>query len=256
MDARLSAQALRDRWRGEGQVLARQVADRLVTGARLDDLGLGVIDSRIDLRGLWVVNPAKNVPAGKDGRPSGFAGDLVPWATGVHWSDLDLSHTTLPIRLQGAHLQNIRLDHAGLQAWYVCESRFEHVSLYAANLDQAVLDGNSGFQGEQLQWKPSTWTRCDFSRANLKNSPGFGRATLEDCTFVRTAWPGGINGGHDFRGAALRRCRFEGPALALRFGWTGPLRGEIPPWVEVHIPREQVGDCEVHQVSGPGIVVV
>lgn len=249
------SRALRDRWRGDGQVLAREVARRLVTGADLGDLGLETIDGRFDVRGLWVVNPARNVPEGHLGRPSSFSNE-VPWATGVRWTDIDLSYSTLAINLRGALVSNVRLDGAGLQSWYVCESQFEHVSLRGTDLDQAVLDGNSGLQGAQLRWAPSAWTRCDFSRANLKNSPGFGRAKLTECAFLRTAWLGGIGGGHDFYGASLHRCRFEGPSLALRFGWSGPLAGQTPPWVEVFIPREQIADCEVAQVSGPGIIPV
>jgi hypothetical protein len=235
-------------------VLAREVASRLITGSALHDLGLGEVDGRTDLRGLWVVNPMRYLPPGQPPVAGGSRWE-VPWATNVHWQDLDLSHTTLPICLWRSRVDRVRLDRAGLQAWRVMESHLADVSLAGANLDQASLDPNGDMQSDSLKCTPTTMERCDFSRAHMVNSPGFGRAVLTDCTFVNTRWAGGL-AGMSFRGTSFRRCHFEGRAMTLEFGWTGPLMGQTPPWVEVTIPKAQAEHCYVHQVTGPGLVLV
>lgn len=108
-------------------------------------------------------------------------------------------------------------------------------------------------------WSPNTgpamWDRCDFGRAHMVNSPGFGRGVLTDCTFVNTRWRGGLEG-MSFNATSLRRCRLEGRSMSLEFGLTGPLGERAVPWVEVEIPREQAGYCHVHQIEGPGITLV
>ena len=114
-------------------MLAREVATRLIAGSALDDLGLGEVEGRIDLRGLWVVNPMKYLPPGRT-PGSGASRWEVPWATDVHWQDLDLSHTTLPICLWRSRVDRVRLDGAGLQAWRAIDTQFEEVSLVGANL--------------------------------------------------------------------------------------------------------------------------
>jgi hypothetical protein len=105
--------ALKDRWRGDRQGVARRAVERLVLGEPTDDLPIDRVDGRIDLRSLWLANTRDLY-----GLP---ADPLVtaPTATDVTWCDIDLSGSTFRILLRNAHLTNIKFDGAGWPDWDV-----------------------------------------------------------------------------------------------------------------------------------------
>ena len=102
-----SVRALKNRWSGERQQVARVVVERLILGGSLEELDLDRVTGRLDLRGLWLARTR-----GLPGLPSDPLA-TVPTAEGVTWRDLDLSGSTFRIDLRNAALSNIAFDSAG-----------------------------------------------------------------------------------------------------------------------------------------------
>lgn len=234
---------LKDRWRGGGQEQARAAVERLLTGAPTDGLGLGEVDGRVDLRGLWLGN-TKGLP-GLSGRRLA----TTPTASGVSWSDLDLSRSTLRVDLDRATVDNVRFDRAGWQDWHVQSSVFRDCSFAGADLRDTKFDGgNPGLQDRRVPFTPSRYVRCDFTRTRTGPYGSFGRATLEECLFRDTAFPSPMW----FGGADLHRCVFSGRFRTVCFGWTGRFRGRAP-WLDADMSEAEFESLELYSHSGPGV---
>ncbi len=241
----VSAQSLRERWRGTAQPLAREVTARLVEGRSLHDLDLAAVDGRVDLRGLWVVS-SRGLPGLADhDRLS-----TTPTAARVVWRDLDLSHSTLRIDLLDAEVHNVRLNRVGWQDWRATATIFTDCSFQGADLRGACFDGyNSGLESRSGPNPISTYRRCDFTRTRIGPYGGFGRARLEDCVFAETRLPSPMW----FAGAHIERCRFVGRFRTVCFGWTGVVAGTAP-WLDADVSEAEFESLEVYAHSGPGAI--
>jgi len=84
--------------------------------------------------------------------------------------------------------------------------------------------------------------------ARIGSHGGFGRAALDRCKSVDTAFPSPMW----FRGAALRECEFVGYFRDVNFGWTGPFT-EQAPWLDADIERATFESLGVFAHTGPGL---
>lgn len=226
---------LRSRWqRDDGPKLAAEVVRRVVRGQRLDAMGLGEHQGRVDLRGLAVPS---EVP-----RQRGIFGK---WAVSAisgteirsgRLEGLDLSFADWPgIRILGGQIVNCVFHRAKLRDLRLWAVDVNDSSFALADLRGAVLGGWLGGRGNtylrtsfrssdlrDLATPTAVFEDCDFSLANVK-------ACEFDSDFIRCQFAGllegvifhanGVQAGKrypnrfldvDFRQAELRMVSFRG----------------------------------------------
>jgi uncharacterized protein YjbI with pentapeptide repeats len=165
--------------------LIDEVLHRLLTGARFDDLPVGRVDGRVDLRGFPV--PVALIPRGS-------------WRN-VRLEKIDFSQAWLSnASFKGVTFSDCTFDRADCShaSWWGC--RVEDCTFFRTNLSHATLGGDDGV---------TTWNRVSLVSADLRHAGGR-RATFECCQFDRAQLAGA------WFTSALRDCRFSGRLGTLR----------------------------------------
>jgi len=190
--------SMRDRWEtAEGSHLAEEILARMVAGRPLDELALGEVDGRIDLRGLPAPPPRRLARFEAAGWFVEELGNLIK-LQGVTLRRLDLSGAVLDsLRLNSCAIEDCVLDKARCHDWRMWESRVKDTSFRGSSLRGSVLGAWSAGKGNQF-------TNVDFVKADFRNSNRF-TAVYTDCDFS-----GAKLDQAEFRRCGLLRCRFAG----------------------------------------------
>lgn len=194
------------------------VLDRLTGGQPLDDLGLDVVDGRVDLRGL---RPPRQ----------------VVMLAGVRVEGLDLRGADIPSwRFDGCVVEDCRFDRAQCWDWRLWRSQVRLCRFAGADLSGSAI-------GIWDQGVGNLWSHVDFSGADLRVLVNQG-ATYEDCEFA-----GADLTGVAFEQCTLRRCHFAGDLREVTFDARAVGdRQAPPPWDVVDLQ-----EARLDQVSFLGI---
>lgn len=197
----MNRKALVDRWKTQsGQALATKVIARLVSGRRLDKLGLDRYEGRWDLRFLSAPFPRR---LGRFEAAGSFVeqlGDLITFKR-VKLEHLDLSGAQLvSMRFLDTKIVDCRFEGANCQDWRLWGCEVSDSGFAGANLRDAAV-------GTWQEGRRNTWRGVDFKRADFRVGVSW-EAVYEDC---------------DFAGANLDKVRFEQCTL-IRCRFAGDLR--------------------------------
>lgn len=177
---------------------------RLVTGESLAGMGLGIVEGRIDLRGLQAPEP-KVVQSWTFGTMDVARQTGIVLIKGARWEGLDLSGASLPeLRIQDTSIENCRFDKAKCTSWRIWATTFHACSFLGANLSSSALGG-------VLNDRRSAFRHVTFDKANMRGTSHL-NADIVDCSF-RNANLKGVN----FNGSLLERVVFEGPLVEVIF---------------------------------------
>jgi uncharacterized protein YjbI with pentapeptide repeats len=191
---------------------------RLQAGEALDDLELGAIDGRVDLRG------------------TSFGVRYLRF-TGVRLTGLDFGHADLSlVELTGCQLHDCRFERAVCRDWKLLATDVTDCSFAGADLSDSRLGywhGERGTVYERVSFVgakligantlTAVYRDCDFSSAQLQNV-NFWQSSLIRCRFAGLVkdviFDGRMLGEPkpdpnpmkdvDFTDAQLRRCDFRG----------------------------------------------
>jgi uncharacterized protein YjbI with pentapeptide repeats len=188
----------RDRWETpKGRSLAEEILARMVAGRPLDELALGEVDGRIDLRGLPAPPPRRLARFEAAGWFVEELGNLIKFQ-GVTLRGMDLSGAALDsFRFSSCAIEDCVLDKARCHDWRMWESRVENTSFRGSSLHGSVLGAWSAGKGNQF-------TNVNFVKADFRGSSRF-TAVYTDCDFS-----GAKLDKTEFRRCGLARCRFAG----------------------------------------------
>ena len=193
-----SARRLRARWEApQQQELAALVLERLVFGGSFDDLGLGRVDGRVDLRGYQAPPPRRLREFQLRGLAITELAGLVKVA-GVTWRSLDLSGANLEhLRVQDERIEDCRLDRAACLDLRIWRSAIADSTLIKADLRHTGL-------GPWSEGRGNVYSKVDFSGADFCGcaTPA---AVYQDCDFSQARLDK-----VDFKSSSLIRCRFAG----------------------------------------------
>jgi uncharacterized protein YjbI with pentapeptide repeats len=179
------------RWReGDGPALAGEIFLRLSRGASIDDLGLGEIDGRLDLRGVNLRGRSSThlgmmqsaVLAGID-----FSGAVLP---GWRWRDC---------RLSDCLFRKARVEDLRIWGTTVTGCDFHGAVLAGVRLGSGTRHGRN------------VWKNVDFTAAKLRGS-GVNQAVFDGCDFSQAQLSG-----VEFRQCTLLRVTFAGPLRGVMF---------------------------------------
>jgi uncharacterized protein YjbI with pentapeptide repeats len=186
----------RARWTTpDGVKLAHEVIRRLGKGKRIDRLGLGTHEGRVDLRGIVFPEPH----LGREFMAVGYRMTLTSGMTqfhGARWEGLDLSHAHMTeVKFHYCGIADCRFDGADCQGFGAWDTTIESSSFVGSDLRRAGFGkgkkrrGNvwrgldlSGTDLREAAIEAVTIERCDFSNAQL-DGVHFLRCTLANCTF-------------------------------------------------------------------------
>jgi uncharacterized protein YjbI with pentapeptide repeats len=185
--------------------VAREVVARLTAGGSLDDLGIGVVDGRVDLRRLHV-------------------DDQVVMFRDMRLAGLDLSDARIPSwRFDRCALSDCRFDRATCRDWRLWRTQVRGCSFVEADLSDAAV-------GTWDEGEGNLWSQVDFTGADLRVVLNQG-ATYEDCEFA-----GADLTGVAFEQCTLRRCHFAGDLHQVTFDGRATADRPAPaPWEDVDL---------------------
>lgn len=193
-----------ERWSGgAGAALATEVVARLAMGRPLDDLGLGTVEGRVDLRGLHV-------------------GERVVTLVGVGLEGLDLSSARIPSwRFDDCAVRDCCFDRASCWDWRLWRTQVRHCRFVGTDLSGSAV-------GTWEDGEGNLWSEVDFTGADLQVLVNRG-ATYEDCELA-----GADLTGVAFEQCTLRRCHFAGELREVTFdGRAVDDRPSPSPWEDV-----------------------
>lgn len=196
---------LRERWQTpDGQQLGREALARLSSGRSLDDLGLGQVDDRVDLRGLTAPPPRLERRFGWRSLKVEQLGGT--WEVrGVTWRALDLAGASLEsFRFFDAQIENCRFDEAICHDWRLWRTTVSNSSFVDADLANSSLGALSDRGG-------NLFAKVDFSRADLRGVASQA-ASYVDCDFLDTRLDK-LN----FESSKFSQCRFSGTLREVIF---------------------------------------
>jgi uncharacterized protein YjbI with pentapeptide repeats len=177
-------------------ILSAQIWERLQSGRRLDDLDLGTIDGRIDLRKLRATPPTR--VEGTAPMPGVQLLENLTRIRNATWRGLDFSTTDLSsLRLFDCVIEDCRFDLAKWHDLRMWGTTVGDSSFVGANLQSASLGGLE-------KDKRNSFRKVDFTKANLRGS-AYSSALFDDCTFANTNLKR-----VEFNGSVFTNCVFEG----------------------------------------------
>lgn len=187
---------LRARWSTpDGRVLAEEAIARLMAGRSLDDMRLGEVDGRTDLRALPAPVPRRLKRFEVDRWFVDKLGDLITFR-GVELRGIDLSDAFLDsFRIHDCVIEDCVLDTARCHDWRMWNTRVRNSSFRHADLRQSALGpwksgkGNAyekvsfiGADFRDCAWITAIFTDCDFADAKLDRVQ-FLRSGVTRCKF-------------------------------------------------------------------------
>ena len=186
------------RWKDDsGARLAVEVIERLKKGESLENLGLGLTNGRVDLRGL----PASPINVSAPQRVGGLAVQTVSALVELNRVPivgLDLTGALLSDwRIRGCQLINCRFDLAHCQQWVLWDSEVRGCTFEGSRLRGSLLGTYP--EGGQISWENVT-----FRNADLRYSSAYGAA------FMRCDFSDARLDEFHFNQCRLERCRFAG----------------------------------------------
>lgn len=177
--------------------LTASVWARLIAGSPLDDLELGTVDGRADLRRLTAPDPMILRRYSTATHTIIEQGGLVA-VRGARWNALDFSNSKLKsIRFYDCNIENCRFDEAVCQDWRMWGTRIAASSFRAADMRKSALGGID-------DGKRNSFHRVDFTSADLRDTV-YKSADFVDCSFVNTRLTK-VN----FGGSVFVNSKFEG----------------------------------------------
>ena len=196
---------MRDRWEtAEGSHLAEEILARMVAGRPLDELALGEVDGRIDLRGLPAPPPRRLARFEAAGWFVEELGNLIK-LQGVTLRRLDLSGAVLDsLRLNSCAIEDCVLDKARCHDWRMWESRVKDTSFRGSSLRGSVLGAWSAGKG-------NLFSRVDFVGSDFRDCTSM-TAIFEDCDFSRARLDK-----VQFERCGIVRCTFAGILYEVEF---------------------------------------
>jgi uncharacterized protein YjbI with pentapeptide repeats len=201
----MNRKALADRWKTQqGQALADKVIARLVSGRRLDKLGLDRYEDRWDLRFLPAPFPRRPQRFETQGWFVERLGGLVEFKR-ARLENLDLSGSQLvSLRFFDTKIVDCRFEGANCHDWRLWGCEVSDSSFARANLREAAV-------GTWHDGRRNTWRRVDFTEADFRVGVSW-EAVYEDCDFA-----GARLDKVNFGQCALIRCRFAGQLREVFF---------------------------------------
>lgn len=206
--------------------LAGEVVARLSAGRDLDDLGLGEVEGRIDLRGLQV-DPQ------------------VVTFVGVRLAGLDLRGARIPSwRFDGCVVEDCRFDQATCGDWRLWRSQVRRCRFVGADLSGSAV-------GTWDEGEGNLWSQVDFTGADLRVLTNR-CATYEDCELADADLTGVV-----FEQCTLRRCHFAGELREVTFDGRAvddrpaPRRWEDVDFREAHFDLVHFLDLDLADVALP-----
>ena len=210
-----NAAELRKRWRGEeGRERSEEAIARLLAGERLDGLGLGEHEGRVDLRGLTAPQPERLRRFEKFGIFFEQLGDMIEFRD-ARLEGLDLSAAVLDyLVFFHTAITDCRLDEARCQQWSLWAADVTDTSFRGADLRGATL-------GPWYEGRGNVYRGVDFSRADMRGIESL-EATYIDCDFSHARLDQ-----VEFGGSSFIRCRFAGVLRDVLF-YERAIDGEKP----------------------------
>jgi uncharacterized protein YjbI with pentapeptide repeats len=215
-----------ERWSGDdGTARARAVVDRLVGGQPLDDLGLGQVDGRIDLRGLRSPLP-------------------VVLLTGARVEGLDLGGAHIPSwRFDGCVVDGCRFDGATCRDWRLWRTQVRRCGFAGADLSDSAV-------GTWDQGEGNLWSHVDLRDADLRVLLNRG-ATYEDCELAGADLTGVV-----FEQCTLRRCHFAGDLRQVTFDGRAAEGRPVPGrWEDVDLRAARFDQVHFLDVDLAGVAL-
>jgi uncharacterized protein YjbI with pentapeptide repeats len=211
----LSDAQLRKRWRGEeGRERSEEAVARLLAGERLDGLGLGEHEGRIDLRGLTTPPPERLRRFEKFGIFFEELGDMIELRD-ARLEGLDLS---------AAVLDYLRFFRTGISDCRFEDARCQRLGLWAVDVTDTSFQGadlRRSALGPWFEGRGNVYRNVDFSRADMRDI-GSSHATYIDCDLSHARLDE-----VEFGGSSFVRCRFAGVLRDVLF-YDRTIDGEKP----------------------------
>lgn len=187
----------RERWNQPGlKPVARQLAAEMMAGAVRTASPFGLVEGRVDLRGLQV----DLLSATRDPMYERHT------VQGGHWHGLDLTGAGL----SGLSWMNLRVSDCVL-----VDAQLDDLRCWGIEVSDCAA-GRASLRYAQIGWPAagfgrSAWRRVDLRGADLRQLTG--NVLLEDVDLGRARF-----GGTDLSWSDLVRVRFAGTVNGLRFG--------------------------------------
>ncbi|MDQ2827339.1 MAG: hypothetical protein M3Y04_10345 [Actinomycetota bacterium] len=192
------------RWRTDaGTALAEEVVARLLAGRPLDDLELGELEGRVDLRGLPFPQPQRLRRFEEEGWFIEELSDRLCFK-GARLVRLDLSGAMLDtVRMRDTLVEDCRFDGARCQRLGLVRTDMIDCSFAGADLRQAAL--GAWVEGGNV------FRRVSFAGADFRvgSCPA---AAFVDCDFSKARIEK-----VDFQSSSFLRCRFAGDLREVMF---------------------------------------
>jgi uncharacterized protein YjbI with pentapeptide repeats len=216
-----SRRKLRDRWSSQqGRALQRAVLARLGSGGDLEDLELGQVDGRIDLRGLPLSDKVTSIESAN--------------IRAVDFSAAELAG----LRMKGCVLEDCRFQASTCVDWRLWETSISNGNFEKADLRQSSLGAWSNGKGNE-------YSNVSFARANLAGV-GTSAGIYIDCDFSEANLER-IN----FWQSSLIRCKFAGKLVDVVFDGRhlGEGKSDCNPMLDVDFSRAEFDGCEFRGIS-------
>lgn len=227
------------RWTTDrGKELTDEVTARLLAGRSIHDLGLGVHDDRVDLRGFVAPAPKRLKRYEQLGFFVEELGDVLKFKN-VLMADLDLSGASLPsFRVHDSQVRNCRLVDANCSDWRLWGSAVEGCDFAGASLNRAAV-------GTWHESRANSWRGNSFVRADCRFGVAWA-AFFEDCDFSRSCLDG-----VEFDQCAFSRCRFSGRLSKVHFNGNAVGDRPAPP----ELDQVDFRDATFHEVEFRGFTL-
>ena len=213
------------------EALQVEIWNRLCHGASLEDLGLPMVEGRMDLGGLQRPDP----PVVRRVRtPVADVTEIQATAMfrGARWRDLDFSGSRLnALRLLGCEIENCRFDNCQMRDLRMWSTTLKASTFRRSNLRDSAL-------GAVENGQRNRFSGVEFTHTDLRGS-GFTAADFDHCLF-RESHLEKI----DFQTSRFSDCVFEGDLRDVIFHRRG-FRGEaFPPneMINVDFTRARLRD--------------
>jgi uncharacterized protein YjbI with pentapeptide repeats len=205
------------RWQtDEGIARAKRVLDGLAGGRIPADLGWGVVEGRLDLRGLPAPLPKRSNRREIDGRfVEELSGSLTIREASL--SGLDLSGSQLEsLRMFSSTLSDCVFDAARCHDWRLWDGQIRDSRFVGTDLQGSAL-------GPWWDGRGNIYERVDFSGADLRQA-SCTAATFIDCDFANARLDK-----IDFQSTSFIRARFAGDLREVIFWDHGFRTGKPDP---------------------------
>ena len=198
--------------------MSTEVWQQLVHGRPLDDVGVPMIDGRLNLRNLHVPEPHAVKTVRMPLADVTVLGGITS-IEGVSWQSIDFSGSELPgLRFLDCRIRNCVFDRCRMSDLRVWRTDFANVSLRSADLRGAMLGGTREKDGRRVSFHDVDFTAADM-RGTMYGAAEFVRCKFNHAKLVKV----------DFQSSTFTDCSFEGELRGVLFYRRGFDGERFPP---------------------------